>query len=206
MKNLEIAAALALLLTILLGSFSEFRQDLTQVQHSVLRLHILANSDMPEDQALKLSVRDALLDASGELFAGCETLEDCKARVLARTGDIRTIAEETLRAQGCGDSVQVELVRMAFEAREYDTLTMPAGCYDALRILIGDAKGHNWWCVMYPPLCLPAAEDPAETYFDPETALLLEEPEQFEVRFRCVEILDSLREKYEEKRSSAKNG
>ena len=206
MRKIELAAAVALILTIFLGSFSQFCQSLANVQHSVLRLHILANSDSPEDQALKLSVRDALLAESESLFDGCDTLAQMRSCVGQHREEIRRIAEDTLRAQGCRDNVRVELVHMAFDTREYETLTMPAGEYDALRILIGEAKGHNWWCVMYPPLCLPAAGSPADTYFDPDTVDLLTEPGQYEVRFRCVEIFEELREKYEEKRSSAQNG
>ncbi|MDE5885929.1 MAG: stage II sporulation protein R [Oscillospiraceae bacterium] len=193
MKKLELAMALALILSIFLGNFAGFSRNLENLKHDVLRLHILANSDSDEDQALKLQVRDALLEQSEELFAGCETLEDMKQTVLTKQAEIQEIAEKTLRDAGCTDSVKVSLEKTRFDVREYENFTMPAGEYDALRILIGEAQGHNWWCVMYPPLCIPVAEP--EQYFDDDTVELLEYPEKYEIKFKCVEIWEKLTQK-----------
>ncbi len=193
MKKLQTAAAIGLILAIVMGNFSAFRTHLQELHSNVLRLHILANSDSQEDQALKLMVRDELLRHSEELFSGCETLDEMKQRAQEQAEAIRQIAQDVLEQHGCTDRVTVQLVRMDFDERQYEEITMPAGVYDALRILIGKGEGHNWWCVMYPPLCLPAAS--AETYFDEETAAILTEPEQFEVRFKCVELWEQLKEK-----------
>ena len=190
MKKLEMAAALGLILAIAMGDVSDVAAHLHKLEQGVLRLHILADSDSDEDQARKLLVRDALLEQSEELFAGCETLEEMKARAVEEQETIRLLAKTTLEANGCNDDVRVQLVQMTFDEREYEEITMPAGCYDAVRILIGEAKGHNWWCVMYPPLCLPAACEPEEC-FDAETTDLLREPEQYEVKLKCVELWDS---------------
>lgn len=193
MKKLELSMALALILSIFLGNFAGFSRNLENLKHDVLRLHILANSDSDEDQALKLQVRDALLEQSEELFAGCETLEDMKQTVLTKQAEIQEIAEKTLKDAGCADSVEVSLEKTRFDVREYENFTMPAGEYDALRILIGNAEGHNWWCVMYPPLCIPVAEP--EQYFDDDTVELLEYPEKYEIKFKCVEIWEKLTQK-----------
>lgn len=189
MKKLETAVVLGLILAIAWGNFGEFRQKLNDLQSGVLRLHILANSDSEEDQDLKLLVRDELLNHSEELFAGCDTLDEMKQRAIEEKETIRLLAQNVLEQHGCTDKVTVQLVQMQFDKREYEEITMPAGAYDALRILIGEGEGHNWWCVMYPPLCLPAASD--EGWFDPETEAILEEPEQFEVKFKCVELWDT---------------
>ncbi|MDE5752921.1 MAG: stage II sporulation protein R [Oscillospiraceae bacterium] len=193
MKKLELSMALALILSIFLGNFAGFSRNLENLKQDVLRLHILANSDSAEDQALKLQVRDALLEQSEELFAGCETLEDMKQTVLTKQAEIQEIAEKTLRDAGCTDSVKVSLEKTRFDVREYENFTMPAGEYTALRILIGEAQGHNWWCVMYPPLCIPVAEP--EQYFDDDTVELLEYPEKYEIKFKCVEIWEKLTQK-----------
>ena len=193
MKNLQTAMCLGLILAIFIGSFSGFAQKLENLQHDVLRLHILANSDSDYDQALKLKVRDRLLEESENLFQGCETLEDMKKRAAEQTDTIRMIAKSVLEENGCQEDVSVQLVQMKFDTRQYDELTMPAGCYEALRILIGKAEGHNWWCVMYPPLCLPVAEP--EIYFDTDTAEILENPQKYEVKLKCVEIWDDLKNK-----------
>lgn len=196
MRKIELAAAIGLILAVACGSFGEFREKVEALHSDVLRLHILADSDAPEDQALKLKVRDALLERSGELFDGCSSSEEVKARAEAEEDAIRGIAQEVLRENGCTDPVTVELVQMQFDAREYDSFTMPSGRYDALRIVIGSGQGHNWWCVMYPPLCLPAVS--ADACFDEDTAEILTHPEEFEVRFKCVEIYDAVKQRLTE--------
>lgn len=184
---------LSLILVIFMGSFSGFANKLENLQHDVLRLHILANSDSEDDQHLKLKVRDKLLEESEKLFQGCQTLDDMKQRAIEKKDTIRLLAKSVLEENGCHEDVAVQLVQMEFDTREYEELTMPAGCYDALRILIGKAEGHNWWCVMYPPLCLPVAEP--EIYFDTDTVEILENPQKYEVRFKCVEVWNELKEK-----------
>ena len=117
-----------------------------------------------------------------------------KKRAIAQKETIRLIAQQVLEENGCHDQVSVQLARMEFDTREYEEITMPAGCYDALRILIGQAKGHNWWCVMYPPLCLPIAEP--DQYFDSATTEILEQPQQYEIRFKCLELWETLQERF----------
>ncbi|MBR3629542.1 MAG: stage II sporulation protein R [Oscillospiraceae bacterium] len=190
MKKLQAAAAIGLILAIAWGNFASFQEHLQNLHSDVLRLHILANSDTPADQERKLLVRDELLRHSEELFSGCDTLAEMKQRALEKQETIRLLAQDVLKKHGCTDKVTVQLVQMDFDERQYDEITMPAGAYDALRILIGKGEGHNWWCVMYPPLCLPAAS--ADAYFDEETSAILTQPEQFEVKFKCVELLQSL--------------
>lgn len=200
MKRLKAAAAIGLLLAIFCGNYADFANRLHALHDNVLRLHILANSDSDEDQQLKLLVRDALLSHSEELFAGCETLEEMQARAWEERETIRLIAQNTLEQNGCDDQVTVQLARMEFDTRRYDEITMPGGEYEALRILIGEGEGHNWWCVMYPPLCLPAVS--ADACFDAETADFLTAPEQYEVRFRCAELWDALTEHFTEQETS----
>lgn len=193
MRKLELAAAIGLILAIVCGNFAEFTQRLGTLHSDVLRLHILADSDDPDDQALKLLVRDELLRHSEALFGDCTTPEEIKARAAQEQEQIRRIAQQVLEENGCTDKVTVQLVQMDFEERQYDDFTMPAGTYDALRILIGRGEGHNWWCVMYPPLCLPAAS--ADDCFDADTAEMLEHPEEFEVKFKCVELWNAAAER-----------
>ena len=190
MKKMRTAAVIGILLTILCGNYAEFAGRLQTLRESVLRLHILADSDSAEDQALKLLVRDALLEHAPQLFAGCETLEEMKQRAWEERETIRLIAEQTLEENGCDDPVTVQLAQMEFDPRVYDEITMPGGEYEALRILIGKGEGHNWWCVMYPPLCLPAVS--AESCFDAETSDVLTRPEAYEVKFKCVELWENV--------------
>lgn len=161
---------------------------LSEIEHSVIRLHILASSDSTADQTQKLLVRDALLEhasawipADADFSAGCEALR-------TRLPDIQRTAEQTLRAAGCEDTVTVSLTESAFPARQYGDVTLPEGQYQALRVEIGAAEGQNWWCVMYPALCIPAASVSAEDVLDADAYALVSNPEEYEVRLKCVEL------------------
>ncbi len=200
--RLEVALIAGLILSIWMSGTLQTACQVQKLEQQVLRLHVLANSDSEEDQARKLSVRDALLAESERLFAGCESLSEMTAAAQRQLSDIQMIAEETLRAQGCADPVTVSLEETRFDQRTYESLTMPAGTYLALRVELGDAAGKNWWCVMYPPLCLPAAKKTADETFDEETRALLTQPEQYEVRLKCVEWFVEARD-YVKKRFAA---
>lgn len=183
--------ALAILLILLLAAaaanFGAAAQTLSDIEHSVIRLHILADSDSTADQTMKLIVRDALLESADEWIpehadfaAGCEALRK-------QMPAIREKAEQTLRAAGCPDAVHVSLEQTAFPTRKYGDLTLPAGDYQALRVEIGKAKGQNWWCVMYPAMCIPAAEqDPSDMLSEDACELVLH-PEKYEIRLKCVD-------------------
>ncbi len=201
MRKIEIAAALGIIGAIFFGNLSDFSNRIETLREDVLRLHILADSDTDEAQALKLKVRDTLLEHSEILFDGCDTPEEIRKRAIEQQETIRLLAQTVVEENGCDDQVRVQLVHMDFDEKQYEEITMPAGDYDALRILIGEAQGQNWWCVMYPPLCIPAAADViadteiTETYFDEETSEILENAPKFEVKFKCLEWWESLKER-----------
>ena len=164
--------ATGLILTILISNISSFISDgmkLEELRGSVLRLHILANSDSDEDQRLKLMVRDELLESG--MFSGAADLSEAESIAKEKLPEIVRTAERVLRSNGCNDKVSAELADVDFDERVYGDITMPAGRYRALRIMIGEARGHNWWCVMYPPLCLPAACEKTEETVDEEKSV-----------------------------------
>lgn len=136
------------------GGFIRDGKALDGLRGSVLRLHILAESDSERDQRLKIMVRDELLRSG--IFDGAENLTQAEDIAAGELGHIEQIAGGVLRANGCKLPVKAELTDMWFDDRTYGDITMPAGNYRAVRVSIGSASGHNWWCVMYPPLCLPA--------------------------------------------------
>ncbi len=180
-----------------IGSFISDGKRLDKLRSSVLRLHIIADNDSARNQQLKLRVRDELL-ATG-LFNDAANIVEAEALAAERLGAIEHIAERVLRKNGCGYKVTADLANVEFEERVYGDITMPAGQYKALRIKIGRAKGHNWWCVMYPPLCLPAACEVAgdenktsenvvenkeeEKNFDSKELDILKHPKKYRVRF-----------------------
>ena len=120
------------------------------VKNDVLRLHILANSDSEEDQAVKLRVRDALLP----LFEATGSYADARAFVLSHGAELLDLCQEALSATGAAYGAQLLLGVSDFPDRTYGGVLFPAGAYDALEIVLGDGAGHNWWCVLFPPLCV----------------------------------------------------
>ena len=199
MKKSIIFAA-GLLMSVLITNSLSFIRDgrqLEQLRGSVLRLHILAESDSEEDQSLKLKVRDALLES--DIFESADSLESAERIAEEKLSEIEDIAETVLYENGCNLPVKAELAEVEFDERVYGDITMPAGEYSALRVKIGSAKGKNWWCVMYPPLCIPAACDveenkSAEECFKEEELDIIYNPEKYRVRFaiwdKIKEIID----------------
>lgn len=191
-----------LVLSIAISNFCSFVNDgkkLDSLRDSVLRLHILANSDSSCDQQLKLCIRDALLERSDEIFGDADSFEEAQENAAGHLKLIEQIATETLKERGCNDPVSAEITRMYFDERVYGDITMPAGEYTALRVEIGEAQGHNWWCVMYPPLCIPAAceetvEDDKKTedvFFDEEQQDIIYNPRKYRVRFAIWDKIKS---------------
>ncbi len=172
--------------------------EATQVRlaSQVIRLHVLANSDSEEDQALKLEVRDRVLETTSALLAG-ETEPQAAAVLLDQhLDDIAQTAAQEISAQGHDDRVEVRLEQTWFPTRQYQGISLPAGNYLALRVLIGAAEGHNWWCVVFPNLCLPAVSEralEASTLTPGQISLLQEEETSYVFRFKTLEFWQSLK-------------
>ena len=196
MKRVEIAIAVGLIAAILV-CFTGFAKTSEEISQDVLRLHILANSDSAEDQALKLAVRDRLRADVPELFAEAKDRDSAAAAAQERLDEIRAIVTDEIARQGYDYTCDAQIVDMYFNTREYDDFAMPAGNYRALRVTIGAAEGKNWWCVMFPPLCLPsAAEAPTvEESFSAQEAELMQAPEpQYEVKFKTLEVWEKVKD------------
>ena len=172
--------------------------EATQVRlaSQVIRLHVLANSDSEEDQALKLEVRDRVLETTSALLTG-ETEPQAAAVLLDQhLDDIAQTAAQEISAQGHDDQVEVRLEQTWFPTRQYQGISLPAGNYLALRVLIGAAEGHNWWCVVFPNLCLPAVSEralEASTLTPGQISLLQEEETSYVFRFKTLELWQSLK-------------
>lgn len=200
MKLIEKSFCLALILAVLF-SFTGFAAGCEDISNRVLRLHVLANSDSTQDQALKLKVRDRVLAESAGMLDNIANKNDAESAVKSRLPQLEAAAADEIKKQGYDYPVKVELTRMYFTTRQYNTVTLPAGEYDALRVTIGKAEGHNWWCVIFPPMCLPAAEEPKELSDVLNTSQLqiVEGKGGFEVKFLTVEYYEKLKA-YLEKR------
>ncbi len=177
-KKIDIALLLGLIITIIVSSTTSFARELDEISDSVLRLHILANSDSKEDQELKIKVRDAILAETGELFISATSRKEVEQIAVYNIEKIEDIALKTITENGYNYSVECKLVNMEFDDRTYENITLPAGYYDALRVTIGEAKGKNWWCVMYPQFCIAPSLD-QNSLIDPQkTDLRVENTEE----------------------------
>lgn len=187
------ALALALVAALCI-SLCGFSGECSQIRERVLRLHVMANSDSEEDQQLKLKVRDTVVETAAGLFDTVTDKDGAIAQVEQMLPEIVAAAQQRVYDEGYDYEVKAELCHMYFTTREYETVTLPAGMYDALRITIGEGAGRNWWCVVFPPMCVSAASESAELsdVLDEEQVEIVTEPQQYEVRFKVVEIFEEI--------------
>lgn len=134
-------------------AFSYAQNVSTDIANSVFRLHVIANSDSKEDQELKYKVRDSLINYMNSICANCENKQDAINLVTEHKDDFKQIALDTIKDNGYSYDVNISIGNFSFPTKDYGDISLPAGFYDALRVEIGEAKGQNWWCVMFPPLC-----------------------------------------------------
>lgn len=189
MRNILDKAMIAgAVLGIIISGFSAFAQDCEEKPDEVLRLHILANSDSDEDQQLKYDLRDYILSNFGEVFSECTGFEDSVKVAKLYKSEIEKAANEFVRSKDYDYEVKCEVGKTYFTTRKYENYTLPAGEYTAVRLLIGNAEGKNWWCVMFPPLCLPAAGE----FFTEDQSKRIEESRDIEVKFALFEVIQNL--------------
>ena len=195
LKRVEIVLMVAAALVLMSGALALQTQD--QLADKVVRLHVLANSDSEEDQALKLRVRDRVLERATELLEQSADRQEAEALLRGNLLELENLAAEEIAAAGYDYPVTAELTDTTFPTREYDGFTLPAGEYLALRIVIGEGAGKNWWCVVFPPLCTTASADvPASALAagltQEDVNLITEEP-GYVLKFKTVELWERLR-------------
>ncbi len=182
----------------------------SNISSSVFRLHVIANSDSCEDQNLKYIVRDRVLDYMNSLVDSDVSSKDEIMKVVSdNLESFKSIAQNTVYENGYDYKVSVEIGNFAFPTKSYGDIALPAGYYDALRVSIGDAKGKNWWCVMFPPLCFVdvssgiVPEDSKETLeeslSDEEYELISGSSTEFEVKFKFVEFFENFKNTFAQK-------
>ena len=168
--------------------------DRQRLRQELVRLHVVANSDSEADQAVKLRVKDAVVESLKDSMTNMTDAEQAKAYLQENLPRIEALANRVLREAGCDGSAAVSLATEEFAARVYDTFSLPAGVYDALRITIGKGQGHNWWCVVFPELCAPATvagfEETAQCAdFSDTLTAALEGREGYSIRFFFLDLL-----------------
>lgn len=196
------------LVTLCVMSFLPSCEDLS-VYDEVIRLHILANSDSEADQELKLFVRDSILSGIGEIVADASTKEEAEAAIAESLDKISSIAAEAIRERGSDAPVSVTLSEEKYPRKSYGTVILPSGTYTSLRVMIGEAEGANWWCVLFPDICTSPAikrsdgesvsavsteETFIEAGFSPSQYKLITNTKstRYLIKFRIVEIFNTL--------------
>lgn len=191
MKLLIKSACIAFVLTVIY-SVIPFEAQCSELSQDVFRLHILANSDSEADQSLKIKVRDKVLDYTEDLFNSANSKEEAESIISDNLQSISNVAYQTVLDNGYDYVVTAEITNMYFTTRYYEGYTLPSGMYDALRITIGEGEGHNWWCVMYPSICISSAEDKEskakEALDDDEYNIVCNEKYQY--KFKVVEMFE----------------
>lgn len=198
MKRIEISLLIAFVFGIVL-SMSALNVECDEIRGSVLRMHVLANSDDETDQNLKLKVRDRLLEVSNDIYANAKDRKDAIECTESNLALLQSEAQKVVIDNGYDYPVSVELEDTYFNTRTYGEFTLPAGEYKALRVIIGEGAGHNWWCVMFPPLCISAASDDEAQLDDVLTSEQMElvEGTQYEAKFKCVEWYEEIKQYFD---------
>lgn len=167
-----------------------------EIYDSVIRLHVLANSDSEEDQNIKLAVRDEIASLTASLTENCSDIESAEEKIKENLENIENRAKEALKKLGCDMPVKVTFGYEEYPEKSYESICFPAGTYRSVRVLIGNAEGKNWWCVLFPRLCLGAAtKKEAENAFisvgfTPDQYKIITETEdpKYKLRFKILEI------------------
>lgn len=171
--------------------------DKQKLQEDLIRLHVVANSDSDYDQTVKLQVRDAITEYLNTAIEKLSDKHEVMHYLQSHLIEIEEVANQALEAANINDRANVTLKKEAFDARYYDTFKLPAGVYDSLRVEIGEGKGRNWWCVVFPSLCLPATgtgfQDTAVSAgFDETLTGTLSGNEKYEIRFFLLDCMGRL--------------
>lgn len=184
-----------ILLTLLFAWGTALERQQQQIADSMLRLHVVGASNSERDQEIKLQVRDAILTVTEPYFQSISSISDAKSVIRNHLGELEAVANETLSQLGCGDRASVTLSRVLFGTRVYDGFSLPGGYYDALCVTIGAGNGKNWWCVVYPQICMASSVEQQKAVavmggLDPQDAALI--TEDYTLKFKTLEIFENL--------------
>ena len=196
MRKRTLALVLLIVSALTVSVCAALQAQQQRMSEKIIRLHVVANSDSSADQAIKLHVRDAVLTAARQALQDAGDPQQAIAQALPQ---LEAAANAALAAQGSRDTASVSFRRELFPTREYDTFSLPSGVYRSLRVTIGAGGGHNWWCVIFPSLCVPATADgfvqaaEAGGFTRAEIGLMTQADEGYVLKFRSLELLQALK-------------
>lgn len=196
-SNITVGIAAGIIFLIIYN-LSAFAFQCNEIRNDTIRLHVIANSDTAEDQEIKLKVRDALLASGKDIFNGTVTPLNAQSKILKELKNLENTANEILRQNGKNYTAKVNLTTEYFSTRTYDNnITLPAGKYLALKVILGDGVGQNWWCVMFPTLCLPATaktnKNSMKNVYTESQKYIMENNIKYEIQFRIIEVIERMK-------------
>ena len=196
LRRWEAALLLAFGLTLTAGVWASASESALAGQ--VLRLHVIANSDSPEDQSVKLAVRDAVLAQAAPYLEGASNQQEAEAALEPHLDELAQVGAQVLAQAGRNDPISVSIADQWFPTKTYDGFALPAGQYRALRVVIGEGRGQNWWCVVFPPLCLGSVTEESvetvagEALSEDQVALITGQDGGYVLKFRFIEWWEEL--------------
>ena len=197
LKRWEVALLCGVLAALLWSAWAG--QEQAELAGQVIRLHVLANSDSQADQELKLAVRDRVLEQAEDLYPEDATLEQAREILEDNLDELAAAGQQVVDEAGKDYPVTAQLEECWFPTKKYENFALPAGEYTALRVVIGEGEGQNWWCVAFPPLCLGAATESEEEataaglFTEDQAGLMTRENEGYVLKFKSLELLGELR-------------
>ena len=192
----------ASLIFIILFNVSAYAYQCDRIRTKTIRLHIIAESDNEEDQHIKLEIRDAILKTTPEIFDGTVNTENAHILINKKTELITETANNILKKHNKSYTAKTELITEYFDTRIYDNnIIMPAGKYLALKVTIGKGKGANWWCIMFPPLCIPVVESIIndENIYNDDEIKVIKNNSDYEIRLKLIEYIEKIKNKVDNK-------
>lgn len=195
LRRWEAALVVGLTIAVLVGGWAARTQG--ALADKVIRLHVIANSDTREDQALKLEVRDRILEEATLLFREGDTIDQTTRRIEDHLDELAAAGQQVVEQAGYDYPVTARLEETYFPTKEYTDFALPAGSYTALRVVIGSGAGQNWWCVVFPPLCLGSVTETSQTamsagFTEEDVKLITGDSEEYVIKFRALELWGEL--------------
>ncbi len=194
-QKIKLSLVLGIVFSLILNIVG-FAAECDDIRKKVLRLHVVAASNSQDDQSLKYKVRDAVLKAGSDIFDGSVNVKNAVEKITPQMDYLKQVAEKTVKENGFAYNVSVELTNEFFPTRTYEKATLPAGKYLALKVVIHKGEGQNWWCVMFPSLCLPVAlsRTGLDDVLDEKGVRIVERNPKYEPRFKIIEWIERVKE------------
>ena len=183
---------------VILFNITSFAQSCNDIRNNTIRLHIIAQSDDEKDQLIKYQIRDSILKKYSDVFKEVTNIQDAEEKLISEKDSIQQFVNRKLSEYGVKYSAEITVEKEYFNTRKYENgIILPAGEYLALKINLGESKGENWWCIIFPALCLPAADinsNTIENVYSDQSEKIIKSSQRYEIRFKIIEYIEKTKQ------------